>query len=116
LADTRTPTRAPEGNDNGERDGFLPGDHSDSDSDSDTGHSVPKVIEGVTVGGNGVMGNLGARTSRIQVGRERNGEDWEDEANWEDVRGEGRRDNGGGLSAKAGIILVGGFSTSFAVP
>lgn len=83
---------------------FLPGDHSDSDSETEAENAVHGA-SGVSGNGNSVMGNHGARTSRIQVGRIPDEEDWENADDWEGVRGDSRS-KGGGLSAKAGIILV----------
>ncbi|KAF9463203.1 major facilitator superfamily domain-containing protein [Collybia nuda] len=104
LADARTHSRIPDDNSEGEREIFLPGDHSDSDSDIDSDQVASHAASGPVSNKNAVMQNADARTSRINVERHHTEITWEDADNWGDAGSE-RGDNKTGLSAKAGIIL-----------
>jgi len=116
LTDTRTPT---DDNDTRERDVereiFLPGDLSDDGSEyeeEEDGRQTERKTRFSDVAetnGNGVMGNLDARVSRIEVSPT---VDQGGDAGWEDDDIDGvdeqadGRSRPGGLSAKAGSILV----------
>ncbi|TFK31761.1 major facilitator superfamily domain-containing protein [Crucibulum laeve] len=90
LADTRTPRRSGEG----EQDVFLPGgDDSDSDGEEEEAQMREREER------RRVLGNSGAQLSRIDVSS--NGDGYEQVGG----SGSGSRMDGGGLSAKAGIIL-----------
>lgn len=108
LADTRTITNEVDaiGGDT-ERDVFLPGDLSDSDSDDGseggTGAEGKTRISGLEANGNGVLGNLGARLSRVEISPAATHADWEDDEIHEHGTEVGKP---GGLSSKAGSILV----------
>lgn len=112
LADTRTSTNEDDDSQrDAEREVFLPGHISDDDSDDGSEHG--KEAEGNTrVSGSGiyqhrVMGNPSARVSRIEVSPTVDGDE---DANWEVDDTEEQtsgRSKPGGLSSKAGSILVG---------
>jgi solute carrier family 45, member 1/2/4 len=108
LTDTRTLVRedVPRERDT-EREAFLPGDLSDDDSDNGSEDGKGKArISSLEANGNGVMGNLGARISRIEVSPTTGpNEDisWEDD-DIDDVSEQEAKP--GGLSSKAGSILV----------
>jgi hypothetical protein len=93
---------------NAETEAFLVEHCSDDDSDNGSEDGKNKGQE-MRVGvleanGNSVMGNLNARISRVEIGGS-------DDADWDDFDGVIDGDGGdgskaGGLSAKAGVILV----------
>lgn len=95
LADTRTGRRSSNEDITDEHAVFLPGD----DSDSDDGELVEREeLEGSMLQERQqVMRNASAQLSRMDIG---SSQDPGDDADGDSVKG------GGGLSAKAGIILV----------
>ena len=112
LADTRTP--ADENDASGidaERRVFLPSALSDDGSDDGSEDGTAQVkgrLSSLETNGSGVMGNPGARVSRIEVSpvAGRDGDiDWEDGIDDIDEQGSGGG-KPGGLSSKAGSILV----------
>lgn len=112
LADTRTTTGDARDGD-GEREVFLPGDLSDDGSDDASedgkgGEGKPRVTS-LEANGNRVMGNRGARVSRVEVSPTAvRDEDvhWEDD-DIDDIDEPGRTESKpASLSSKAGSILV----------
>jgi hypothetical protein len=114
LADTRALTNEDdESQRDAERAAFLPGHVSDDSSDdgSEDGREPEEGIRVSSLGTNQnrVMGNLGARISRIEVSPTVDGDG---NANWEvddtdHIEEQGSRGSKpGGLSSKAGSILV----------